>query len=562
MNVDTAVENFLSNPDLFSNFTQVLDEVWEADCTAKKATKEKDRIHFPATITTSSETSTVSTEKPTTSTEVTTISSETTTTTSTETTAVVTTLSTPPHHPGALADDVHNENFVESENCNLENTDHTGNDHCSSDDIEEVPVCLQFSSVTTEHDSNGPQTKPQLENYSNFPQSTEASLTFVKEKNKESSTSDESRDDDTTIEDVSMSVDVVGEERKFQRSDFAIRVLLPVKDPGFQVGQEELEVSKSETASSNEIRSSTISNLSDCSKTVDPTEALRSLQANSIEAFQVNSTEPVPPNPTETVKLNPSETVQLNPSETVQLNPSETVQFNPTETLQVNQVVEAFPIEAFRQNLVPLSTVMSAVPVFEVGQSIEVRNPLQMNLSTLQPMSPSELSSRSPRFPELAVQHISSLSRPPFSNESKSSFAFQLRPLQPPPMSSLTSSTSTSTSSFPIPSNSIPIRSNSISTTIVPLCSSTPLTRSMSCVNRSEMRLCPFPDLSIVSPNNSLEVTVEGGSNNKTASLNNDLETSQVQNVDLQPLNESFSHPVEDVNKESSSQEGKPFEFE
>jgi hypothetical protein len=37
LNVDAAVENFLSNPELFGNFTQVLDEVWESDLAAKKS---------------------------------------------------------------------------------------------------------------------------------------------------------------------------------------------------------------------------------------------------------------------------------------------------------------------------------------------------------------------------------------------------------------------------------------------------------------------------------------------------------------------------------------------
>jgi len=36
VNIDVAVENFLSNPELFDNFTHVLDEVWEADCSNKQ----------------------------------------------------------------------------------------------------------------------------------------------------------------------------------------------------------------------------------------------------------------------------------------------------------------------------------------------------------------------------------------------------------------------------------------------------------------------------------------------------------------------------------------------
>ena len=36
VNVDMAVENFLSNSELFNNFTHVLDEVWEADCSSKQ----------------------------------------------------------------------------------------------------------------------------------------------------------------------------------------------------------------------------------------------------------------------------------------------------------------------------------------------------------------------------------------------------------------------------------------------------------------------------------------------------------------------------------------------
>jgi hypothetical protein len=91
-----------------------------------------------------------------------------------------------------------------------------------------------------------------------------------------------------------------------------------------------------------------------------------------------------------------------------------------------------------------------------------------------------------PRFPDLAVQRISSL---PLSNETKSSFEFQLRPLQMPPKFE---------SSFPM--------------AITPLCSSTPtpLTRLMS-VDRREINPCSFPDLSLVSPNSSLEPKAQEG---------------------------------------------------
>ncbi len=416
LNVDTAVENFLSNSELLTNFTQVLDEVWEADCTAKKATKKKAKIDNPVISTEMMQTATCST-----------------------TSKSDTTLTTPPHHPGVFVDTDAYKNVVESENCDFSgNTEvtHCVDDVCSeapsydlnvsATQTQEAPNRLLSSSLTSEQDSiNSLQSKFQKENEN-------ISLTFA-------SDTEERIEESSNVESVSNSKDVpkvidvtslddVSSEKQVQRSDFAIRVLLPVKEFDPQLETVEVETVTNhnlELISTNEtVTSLQHSNSSDFSKTISTTES-----------FQAN------------------------------------------------------PIEACRQNLVPLNTVMTAVTVFEVGHSKSytgnVQTPLPINLSTVQPISSAELS-RMPRFPDLAVQRISSL---PISNETKSSFEFQLRPLQMPPKSE---------SSFPM--------------AITPLCSSTPtpLTRLMS-VDRREINPCSFPDLSLVSPNSSLEPKAQGG---------------------------------------------------
>ena len=50
VDIDRAVENFLSNPELFGNFTQVLDEVWESDSTARKTMSASN--YFATTLST------------------------------------------------------------------------------------------------------------------------------------------------------------------------------------------------------------------------------------------------------------------------------------------------------------------------------------------------------------------------------------------------------------------------------------------------------------------------------------------------------------------------------